>query len=569
MKCIKCGTYNADGISFCCFCGASLDTRPGSVPDQSAVFCPVCGRTWPAGSTYCSVCGAVFSAAAAVPEKPLKTVSLVDKYIGNKSIGSSQAGGNLLIYNDRLEFEILRSNPGASDTSGKKTVRGGTNPEVYPIGKIRSCAFSKYMSTMPAILLTLNDGSLIKFVKLNKTGEIKEAIAVIERLLDSAPLPAANAGPAELEATTVVTPFPKKTDRPKGVQPAQSDEVTVKLDPTDLPSPAQPAQDDQAAVRPEPADTVPPSRQGITVNSKPETTDTSAQTQQSDQVTVKLDPTDLPYPEKPTQGDQAAVRPEPADTAPPAQQSNKVNSKSEATDTSAKTQQSDQVTVKLEPTDLPYPAKPAQGDRSAVKSDPEDAAVPEQTAPPQTSPYQYQTDTQVPQYQYPTDPQAWQYPYPTDAQASQYQYPTDTQASQYQYPTDAQASQYQYPTDAQASQYQYPTDAQASQYQHQPAGSTGYDKYPEYGFVMEISNFITVDEQYIAVIGSVVKGSASKGDTLYVMNRNGKCKGTFEIKSIAVNKTIADSASQGNIDTAFLCSFPHSLLKYGDICIAM
>ena len=94
------------------------------------------------------------------------------------------------------------------------------------------------------------------------------------------------------------------------------------------------------------------------------------------------------------------------------------------------------------------------------------------------------------------------------------------------------------------------------------------DNYAKFSIVMEINNFIRVDEQYVAVIGSVKKGSVTKGEVLNVVSRNGLDKGSFEVRSIAVNKAISDSAESGDEETALLCSFSPSMLKAGDIaCI--
>ena len=95
------------------------------------------------------------------------------------------------------------------------------------------------------------------------------------------------------------------------------------------------------------------------------------------------------------------------------------------------------------------------------------------------------------------------------------------------------------------------------------------DKYGRYSFVMEISGFIRVDEQYVAILGAVRKGNAEKGTVLNVISSNGLDKGSFEVKSIAVNKAISENAAAGDEDTAFLCVFSPSLIKAGDIACGL
>ena len=121
-----------------------------------------------------------------------------------------------------------------------------------------------------------------------------------------------------------------------------------------------------------------------------------------------------------------------------------------------------------------------------------------------------------------------------------------------------------YPQTAQNAQSMgYPQQYQQPAYpQNVPDAA---DKYSMYSFVMELSNFIRVDEQYIAVIGAVRKGSVTNGAVLNVISKLGLNKGSFEVRSIAVNKAISDIACEGSEDTALLCSFSPSLLKAGDI----
>ncbi len=145
-------------------------------------------------------------------------------------------------------------------------------------------------------------------------------------------------------------------------------------------------------------------------------------------------------------------------------------------------------------------------------------------------------------------------------------YPQQVQNTQPMgYPQQVQNTQPMgYPQTAQNAQSMgYPQQYQQPAYpQNVPDAA---DKYSMYSFVMELSNFIRVDEQYIAVIGAVRKGSVTNGAVLNVISKLGLNKGSFEVRSIAVNKAISDIACEGSEDTALLCSFSPSLLKAGDI----
>lgn len=94
--------------------------------------------------------------------------------------------------------------------------------------------------------------------------------------------------------------------------------------------------------------------------------------------------------------------------------------------------------------------------------------------------------------------------------------------------------------------------------------NTTFDDYEQFSFAMPINNMAVVDEQSIAIIGSVAKGSVKAGDMLSIISKDNENKGTFEVRSVAVNKIIAPSANMGDIDTALLIFCPPAYVKQGD-----
>ena len=88
-----------------------------------------------------------------------------------------------------------------------------------------------------------------------------------------------------------------------------------------------------------------------------------------------------------------------------------------------------------------------------------------------------------------------------------------------------------------------------------------------HAFVMTISNCIPIKEQQSAVVGSVVKGSVYIGMNVSVIGSDNEVKGTFEVRSLAVNKMIAQQAFEGNQDVALLLPCHASVVRFGDrIC---
>ena len=96
------------------------------------------------------------------------------------------------------------------------------------------------------------------------------------------------------------------------------------------------------------------------------------------------------------------------------------------------------------------------------------------------------------------------------------------------------------------------------------AGSAMPDKDAQFSFVMPITNMAAVDDRAIAVVGYVSKGSVKTGSFVSIISESGENKGSFEVRSLAVNKKIAQTAVNGNSDVALLIFCPQSFISRGD-----
>ena len=85
-----------------------------------------------------------------------------------------------------------------------------------------------------------------------------------------------------------------------------------------------------------------------------------------------------------------------------------------------------------------------------------------------------------------------------------------------------------------------------------------------FSFVMPISNFVAIEDYGTAIIGEVQTGSVAAGDTIYILGEDNASKGSFEVRSVAVNKKIAPRAFAGNDDVALLLFCPPTFIKSGD-----
>lgn len=83
-------------------------------------------------------------------------------------------------------------------------------------------------------------------------------------------------------------------------------------------------------------------------------------------------------------------------------------------------------------------------------------------------------------------------------------------------------------------------------------------------FEMPIKNIIPIEDYGTAIIGAVKRGKVSAGDTVYILGENDESKGSFVVKSLAVNKAIATRACAGDNDVALLLYCPPAFIKSGD-----
>ena len=542
MKCNNCGTINEEGIFFCCKCGESLKAQTAGQPQAEMKTCSSCGKQSPKTSSYCGYCG------AKLPEEedpenessgpaPIYTLSMVDKYVGDIFIGISRSSGVLKVFNDRVEYHIKRSNMFGNALgkigNTKKTESLSEMVETYKYSDIQNCFVSNYVNNKSGVLFVMKNGIRFKFVCVVESCDTLKVIRTINGFID-----------AEAKETSYryfssqgIQPVMPAYQQESLSQPAPADDPMPDTEPVHPAGYPQQVQNTQPMGYPQPAQNAQPMGYPQPVqNTQPMGYPQTAQNAQP-----------MGYPQT-AQDTQPMGYPQPAqDTQPmgypqPAQNTQLMGYPQPAQD--------------AQPMGYPQPAQgtqqmgypqPAQGTQQMGYPQIEQNAQP--MGYPQTvqnaQPMGY---SQIEQNAQPMG-------YPQTAQNTQPMgYPQQVQNTQPMgYPQTAQNAQPMgYPQ-----QYQQPAYPQ-----NVPDAA---DKYSMYSFVMELSNFIRVDEQYIAVIGAVRKGSVTNGAVLNVISKLGLNKGSFEVRSIAVNKVISDIACEGSEDTALLCSFSPSLLKAGDI----
>ena len=191
MFCLNCGTQLPDGSKFCCSCGAAqtfVQEQPAAqraVPPQQAQQ-PVYPQQPVQQPVYTQQ--QAYQQPAYAPQQTgalLLQAGNVTRYNGGKSIGTVTGGGDLTVYDDRLEFYkktgdqrgyALGPIVGAvmSINSAKK------NPvDVYWFRDIASVRKGKYAGLKETVVLELKNGKAVSFVPSTKQGNPDQIIGMI------------------------------------------------------------------------------------------------------------------------------------------------------------------------------------------------------------------------------------------------------------------------------------------------------------------------------------------------------------------------------------------------------
>ena len=190
MFCLNCGTQLPDGSKFCCSCGAAqtfVQEQPAAqrtIPPQQAQQ-PVYPQQPVQQQAYQQP---VYAQPAYAPQQTgalLLQAGNVTRYNGGKSIGTVTGGGDLTVYDDRLEFYkktgdqrgyALGPIVGAvmSVNSAKK------NPvDVYWFRDIAGVRKGKYAGLKETVVLELKNGKAVSFVPSTKQGNPDQIISMI------------------------------------------------------------------------------------------------------------------------------------------------------------------------------------------------------------------------------------------------------------------------------------------------------------------------------------------------------------------------------------------------------
>lgn len=185
MKCTKCNQEIPEASKFCFHCGAKVVLQENSltIPRiNKRKMCPGCRSVFDAECVYCDQCGRLLQLKL-IEGKELYRIRLASKYDGEPTIGIAKATGDLIIYDDRVEFKRMMGNAAASafGVVGMHFAAKKTPPlEVYKMNEIVSIREGRYAGMMPTLIIQLNDGKIFSFCGMADGNAIHKAAMYID-----------------------------------------------------------------------------------------------------------------------------------------------------------------------------------------------------------------------------------------------------------------------------------------------------------------------------------------------------------------------------------------------------
>lgn len=168
MKCSQCNQEIPEASKFCFHCGAMVVPAAEIIVKNEMIvhkLCPNCRAVYDAERVYCDRCGRLLRQRK-IEGKELYKIQMASKFEGEPTVGIAKATGDLVIFDDRVEFRRKMGNT--------KKVPAVETFNMDEIGCIR---VGKYAGTL---VIQLKDQRVFSFRGLADGNVIHKAVELIE-----------------------------------------------------------------------------------------------------------------------------------------------------------------------------------------------------------------------------------------------------------------------------------------------------------------------------------------------------------------------------------------------------
>lgn len=200
MTCKYCGKEIEENSRFCTWCGENVVPKEkkcsecGNVLEDNAIFCKFCGTRW----QECSHIIENDHSTEIINEYPDNTsqdtpsdeplkynekykLTMMSLYEGDVSLGVAKATGDIIVYDDHLEFKSKFGNPGWAmlGLAGLLIGSGADKSLIIKYSDVVDVKRSKYGMVMPSMVISMKDGKKLTFAGTINGSTIDQAVWLI------------------------------------------------------------------------------------------------------------------------------------------------------------------------------------------------------------------------------------------------------------------------------------------------------------------------------------------------------------------------------------------------------
>ena len=185
MKCSQCNQEIPNTSKFCFYCGTQVVPEAQIVIEKEMIVhkqCPNCRAVFDVQQVYCDRCGRLLRQRK-IEGKELCKIQMASKYEGEPTVGIAKATGDLIIFDDRVEFRRKMGNAASAmfGAAGMLISAKKVPPvETFRMDEIGFTRVGKYAGLMPTLVIQLKDQRVFSFCGLADGNVIQKAAELIE-----------------------------------------------------------------------------------------------------------------------------------------------------------------------------------------------------------------------------------------------------------------------------------------------------------------------------------------------------------------------------------------------------
>lgn len=185
MECRQCNQEIPEQSKFCFHCGAKVVPAEDIIIEKEVIVhkvCPNCSAVFGMEYVYCDRCGRLLRLRK-IEGKELYKIQMASKYEGEPTVGIAKAIGDLVIFDDHIEFRRKMGNAASAMFGAAGMLISAKKVpvvETYNMDEVGYVRVGRYAGLMPTLVIQLKDQRVFSFCGLADSSVIHKAAELIE-----------------------------------------------------------------------------------------------------------------------------------------------------------------------------------------------------------------------------------------------------------------------------------------------------------------------------------------------------------------------------------------------------